>query len=486
MRLIVLLLLPMLAFSVEAGPWIDPGDTGLRNDLQLLSDSGVIGTPVTAWPLSWGDISAQLQDPGNLSDAETAALARVRAKARQATVTGQWRPQLEAAAGSEARLIRDFEDLPREEGEIAAGLQWTGDRLALNLVGQYVNDPDDDRELRFDGSYLGLALGNWMFAAAATDRWWGPGWQGSMILSNNARPIPAFTIDRNSTAPFDSKWLRWIGNWDLVVLYGLLESDRVVSDSHFFGMRFTAKPARWLEVGLSRSANWCGDDRPCDLDTFWNLLSGQDNAGDNVAAEDEPGNQLAGYDIRVTGAALGIPVAAYTQRIGEDEQDLRPSLFLTQAGLETWGSLGSVGNYRVYLEVSDTLCGGNITGDGQPDACYEHPLYSTGMRYRGRSIGHSFDNDAEIWTLGAMLNDRHDGSWLLSLAVGDLNREGNPSATNTVASVKTEYESLTFTHRRVLPFGEIQASAGVESFDNTVTGKDEQDWRLSLNWRSPF
>ena len=28
---------------------------------------------------------------------------------------------------------------------------------------------------------------------SVTDRWWGPGWDGSLILSNNARPIPAIT-----------------------------------------------------------------------------------------------------------------------------------------------------------------------------------------------------------------------------------------------------------------------------------------------------
>ncbi len=466
-----------------AGPFVDPGDSGLRNDLQLLADAGIIGSPLTVWPLSWGDIAVQLEDPGDLSDAEALAMARVQMRARDARVSGRLILLSEASAGTEPALIRDFEDTPRQEAELSVGLEWTGERAAVNLVAQYVADPDDDREWRADGSYAGLALGNWMLAAAVTDRWWGPGWQGSLILSNNARPIPAFTIDRNSTAAFETKWLRWIGRWDLVTLFGFLEHDRDIPNARFFGLRFTARPASWLEIGLSRTAMWCGKDRPCGFDTFTDLLLGRDNAGENVAPEDEPGNQLAGYDLRLSGAAFGIPVAVYTQRIGEDEQDLRPSLFLTQLGFETWGGLGRFGNYRVYLEVSDTLCGANVTGSGKADMCYEHGVYTTGMRYRGRSIGHSFDNDAEVWTLGAMLNDPHDGSWLLTVATGDLNREGAPSATNTVAAVKTGYRSASLVYRRPLLIGELQALFGLESLDNEVTGASDDNWHFALNWR---
>jgi hypothetical protein len=482
-RLLPLLLVLVHAEPAHAGPWLDPGDTGLRHDLQLLADTGVIGTPVTVWPLSWGDIAVQVNGSTAVPEAAAGALARVRSRLREEGLASGLRLGVEASLGSNARLIRDFEDLPRQEGEIAAQAEWTGDRTALRLVAQYVADPDDDREWRADGSYAGLVLGNWMLAAAMTDRWWGPGWQGSMILSSNARPIPAFTIDRNSTAPFESKWLRWIGHWDFTTLWGFLEDSRDVPNARYFGMRFTARPATWLELGLSRTAMWGGSGRPDGFDTFLDLLLGKDNAGDNVSAADEPGNQLGGYDLRLTGAGLGIPVALYTQRIGEDEQDLRPSLFLTQAGIETWGRLGAVGDYRLYLEISDTLCGGNITGDGTPDCAYEHSIYHTGMRYRGRAIGHGFDNDAEVWTLGALLNTDAGNAWIASFAAGDLNREGAESTTNTVAAVKTRYRSASLVHRHRLAIGELQAAVGFEGFDNRVTGETDDEWRISLTWR---
>ena len=175
-------------------------------------------------------------------------------------------------------------------------------------------------------------------------------------------------------------------------------------------------------------------------------------------------------------------MAVYTQRIGEDEQDFRPSLYLTQFGLETWGSVGAAA-YRVYLEVADTLCGGNITGNGPANCAYNHPIYSTGMRYRGRSIGHTFDNDAEIWTLGGMLNDAGGHSWILTLGAGDLNRVGSPDSANTVAAVKTRYRSAQLTHRRQLRLGELQAGVGFESLHAETGGGRDDDWQLFLGWR---
>ena len=70
-----------------------------------------------------------------------------------------------------------------------------------------------------------VALGNWMFAATTSDQYWGPGWQSSMLLSNNARPIPSLAFGRNLTTPFRSRWLSWLGSWDLSVLAGFLEDD---------------------------------------------------------------------------------------------------------------------------------------------------------------------------------------------------------------------------------------------------------------------
>ena len=54
----LLLLAPVV---LSAAPLVAPGDSALRHDIQLLADLGLITTPVTSWPLSWGAILNDLE-----------------------------------------------------------------------------------------------------------------------------------------------------------------------------------------------------------------------------------------------------------------------------------------------------------------------------------------------------------------------------------------------------------------------------------------
>ena len=104
----------------------------------------------------------------------------------------------------------------------------------MNLQGSYVADPDDDKDWRADGSYLGVNFGNFMLSAGFMERWWGPGWDGSLILSTNARPIPSITLERNYTDPFKTKWLSWMGPWRASIAMGEAESHDVAGARRAF------------------------------------------------------------------------------------------------------------------------------------------------------------------------------------------------------------------------------------------------------------
>ena len=288
--------------SAVAGPFIAPGDVTLRHDIQRLADFGIIKGPISTWPLAWGPIAADIQnfDRGaELPQDVVDAIARIQTRALWETRTGKVTFNTSASLTDNPTRMRSFQNTPRESAEIGAGLSYTGEWFAVSINGQAVDSPVDGQEFRADGSMIGVMLGNYSFVLNNLDRWWGPGWDGSLILSNNARPIPAFSIDRNFTDTFHTKWLSWLGPWDLAVHFGQMESDRHVPNARFFGLRFNFKPIPSLEIGLSRAAQWCGDGRPCDFDTFLDLLLGKDNRGDDgTTPDDEPGNQLAGIDFR--------------------------------------------------------------------------------------------------------------------------------------------------------------------------------------------
>jgi hypothetical protein len=400
-------------------------------------------------------------------------------------VTGAATQHTRVAVASKPVEIRSFESTPREDAEVELGVAWTGDWLAVNLQGSWVDDPEDGKDWRADGSYLGFTFGNWSLAASAQDRWWGPGWQGSMIMSNNARPVPSISFERNTTQAFKTKWLAWLGTWDLAIQVGQLEKDRVIPEALLFGMRFNFRPIKNLEIGLSRTAQLCGEGRSCDFDTWVNMLFGKDNAGDNVDPEDEPGNQLGGFDIRWSYGLLGQPFALYTHWIGEDEGGGIPQKYTGQFGAETWGGWNALGTYRFYLEWADTMC--NFVAykgseNAVPNCAYNHSIYKTGYRYRDRSIAHTFDNDANIFTFGSSLTDNQNNSWLLKLGYGDLNRKGDPDQRNTVAQVKTRYREIELSHRRDIGFGYLHIGAGYDYRKDTLTGIDNGETRLFLEW----
>ena len=484
---LVLATCSLWSIAAVAGPYIPAGDLLLRHDIQALVDHGVItGTSLT-WPMAWGPILEDVKDsdtidlPAPIAD----AMVRVRDRARRETRSGEWTPEAKFGFTDNRTRIRSFQNTPRGKFEIGVGVSHTSDWLSMDLAVQ-VADAGDDDDVRFDDAMLGIVAGNWSISASTQQRWWGPSWDGSLILSNNARPVPSLVIDRLFTRPFESKWLRWIGPWDFTVMYGVLEEERHVPNARFFGMRFNFRPLRSLEIGLSRTAQWCGDNRPCDVSTFGDLLIGRDNQGDEgIDTANEPGNQLAGIDFRWTPLTGGQSVALYGQFIGEDEAGGFPSRWMGQIGGEWSGYLADRWSTRVYAEFSGTSC--QFYESSEIFNCaYNHSIYQTGYRFEGRSIGHGADNDARVISLGVIAVDRNDKQWRALLRVGELNRSGPPDSRNTLTATPQELLSVDVSHSRVFAAGVVDVGIGYETVDDLVNGSSTSSGRLYVQWRSTY
>jgi len=408
-----------------------------------------------------------------------AALKRVRGAARAATRVGSMAYEARLAASEKPVTLRRFGDVAREEGELSGALQYTGDRFALRLQATVVADADGGKDVRADGSYAGMVLGNRMLSAGYLDRWWGPGWEGSLILGTNARPLPSITIERNFSDPIDHPWLAWIGQWRLVATMGQFEGSRDdAPDARFFGMRATWKPHPRFELGLSRSAQWCGEGRPCDFDTFLDLLAGNDNDQDPSL---QPGNQMAGVDMRWS--IPWLPAALYLQAIGEDEANSMPSKYLGLAGLEIWGGLGDR-SWRAHVEVADTACA-FYQSEPRFGCAYRNSIYEDGYQYRDRSVGHALDGDSRQIAAGFMLVGGRGDSWELALQDADINREG-ANAVHSVSPVAAAIRSADLYHRRKLLGGELRLGIGYEEREIDVTGMDASDILGFAQWSASF
>ncbi len=470
-----------LSWNASAGPWLAPGNESLRSDLQLLADAGVVRGPVTTWPISWPDVARDVlaADETSLDAATADALLRVRREARDAQAYGFAGAGLEVSAAHDPAQLRGFATTPREEGEASLRGGWLTDHFAINLQGTVVADADDGKKLRADGTYLGVNIGNFMVSAGLMERWWGPGWGGSLILSTNARPIPSLTLERNYTDPFKSRLLSWIGPWRASIALGEAEShDVAVPKVRFLAARINFRPRPWIEFGLTRTAQWCGGERPCGWSTFTDMLLGRDNQVENGAL-DQPGNQMAGYDFRLRSPWMRLPIAFYSQWIGEDEAGGLPSKFLGLFGLEGWGHT-PLGNLRMHFEYADTAC--SFSRENPEFGCaYRNAVYPQGYTYRGRVLGHSIDNDSRQYSLGGVLSLRNGDLFSLMFRRAELNRDGGEHA---ISDAPLDVDNVELRYSRDFGPGRISMGAG---HDNHSTGTGSAtDWRGFITWQQGF
>jgi hypothetical protein len=471
----LILLVLFLASQLIAEPFLAPNDPFLRHEIRLLGDSGELTGLQNTWPLDLGGVSGMRAEqssslPHNLLDE------RISLESHSG-----WSPLSTTLGLSDDRVTaRGFGPEPRSSFATNASVSWMNDRFAakLSLNAFYGMQSDwkgrKDEGLALDGSYIAARLGNWSASFGQVERWWGPGWDGSLILSTNARPIPAISIDRRVPEPFDTKWLSWIGPWSFHSFVGQLEEERTVPNPYLWGMRGEVRPSvlDGLEIGFFRMMQLGGKGYPSNFSVWVDAFLSQDNFNSQQPGKaTEPGNQLAGIDLRWK--VLDTPIALYGQVVGDDEDKFLPNALMFQYGIEWWRKMPNA-SIRLYAEYSD-LTSYWWTGDPRTrNVTYGHGRYQDGYRYRGRPIGHWADQDSQIISIGGILQ-RLDGiGWGATLRTGKLNEDG--TGMNSVSNgVTTDYFSFDLFNARQYPqYGlSVNTSLGWESLKPRGGQKDD-------------
>ena len=471
-------------------PFLGPSDPFVRHELRWLSDSRRLNVPLNTWPISLGGVDAKLSSEGE--DSPTESFLRRLHEERE---TGWARPNGIVTIRSERGLTRTFLDDPRGGHSAGVEQKWMGDRFAGKLRVTTLGDasPDwrgrTDEGFQFDQSYFGGRMGNWSMSYGQVSRNWGPGWDGSLILSTNARPVPAFSIDRRIPESFETKWLSWIGTWNASIFLGQMEEERPVPEPYLWGMRVEFAPTIFpgLEIGLSRAIQLGGQGRPRHLDVFFEAFISHDNVGANTGEDpaNEPGNQLAGIDFRWR-LPNDFPVAFYGQAVGEDEDHFLPNALMFQYGVETWGTREN-STWRLFAECADTASWWWNEETRTRNISYGHHLYGEGYRHYGRSLGLWADSDSLIYSLGGLLVGSSGNGWGVTFRLGELNRDGNgqSAVSDAVATDLTDIEI--FRKQRIERFNfELMASVGWEKLHQISSDNQDQGLTGFLSFRRFF
>lgn len=436
--------LMMLSFAVTSPVWaqgIVLNDENLRTDLNWLNQQGVIQISTSTWPLSGDEIQRALIS----AKVSTAAQQKVIQSIQSQLTANNTLLKAEVFAESDQKNIpQNFADHQKAQFQAAVELNggsqnWDG-RLRVNVEDK--QQIDNDQEVNAEGSYIAGKLWNQWLIAGQIPVYWGPGHDGSLIRGDASRPVYGFTAQRAEQKAFESKWLSWIGPWQYQVFAGQLDDYKAVPNAKLIGLRLTAQPAPYIEIGASRAFQWGGEGRSESFGSFWDAIIGnKDNGG---TGEPDPSNQIAGFDARLNlSSLLNVPVSLYGQFAGEDEAGGLPSKKFYLAGVDFSSAYNNM-PYQLYAELADTRTNGESRG-----ITYNHHIYTDGYYQHGFSLGHAMGGDGQMISAGGSIRidplNRLNGRALFAKV-----SESNRAALNNAAfPVQDEIKALdlTWTHQ---------------------------------------
>ncbi len=164
---------------------------------------------------------------------------------------------------------------------IASHLQ-LGDFLSAYLHPEF-QIGESEREGRLVEGYLKLKWNNVALRIGRESIWWGPGYHGAMLFSNNAPPLDQIRIATAEPIILPG-FLRYLGPTRFELLYARLEANRDFPHAMLGAWRLDVAPFPFLELGAARVVQFGGQGRP--------TLGPLDYPLALVISRDDPGNKF--------------------------------------------------------------------------------------------------------------------------------------------------------------------------------------------------
>lgn len=376
-------------------------DLKLKADLDWLNTQGVTQISTSTWPLTANEIKRGLLNAEITTPVQHQVVQSVQSKLaqdRESLVKGY--AGIYAQTNRE-QLPQTFADSKLAGQQATVGVGMSEAQWEFNIQANLKNDKliDDSSDVSFEGSYLAGTLANQWLVAGKIPTWWGPGHDGSLIRGDASIPVTGFTMQRDQQTAPNYKYLNLIGPWHYQLFAGQLDDYNAVPDAKLFGARLTANPLPWLEVGASRTFMWGGEGRPESFSSFIDAIKGtKDNEATAGNTDQDPANQLGGFDARVQLSSLiDVPASIYAQYIGEDEAGGLPAKNMYLAGTDYASAINGK-PYQLYAEYADTRSSGKVRG-----VSYDHFIYTDGYYQQGYPLGHGLGGDAESVSVGGRL-----------------------------------------------------------------------------------
>jgi len=181
-----------------------------------------------------------------------------------------------------------------------------------------------DTELFFDEVAAKFSMFNMELSAAKSAMWWGPGFHGSMLISNNVKPLSLIRI--RTINNFRFPWVfENLGLFGGNFFISKLEKDRAVPSPTFAGLRLEWAPLPYFTVSANRTSIMGGKGRKkLRLKDYWNTFVAKNELSHSVEGNALDTDQLASFDTRFVmplrpEARVASGLELYGEWAGEDK-----------------------------------------------------------------------------------------------------------------------------------------------------------------------
>jgi len=288
-------------------------------------------------------------------------------------------------------------------------------------------EDDGEADFDFDEATAKLSYRNLYVRGGRNSYWWGSGFHGTLLLTDNARPFHSVSV--GSEHSFALPWaLKSLGVWNASLFLGRLSKKEIVFRSLVGGWRVEWFPIRWLTFGASHLIQLGGETQKSNFGTIWDTFNPTTGGGEN-----ENPNHLYGGDFRIflpqiaQWTHLGSGLNVYGEFYGEDTTGIYIPVMVSRLGGFWLTDLFGFAGFDMRAEVAET------------DArAYQHFIYTSGYRYKGEFLGHHIGPDADDIYL------RFDKRFENNVTVGvyfDRERQGRTGAAlpfGAVANIKNQ------------------------------------------------
>ena len=245
------------------------------------------------------------------------------------------------------------------------------------------------REFSLKLSYFNIAL-----EAGRGTQWWGPGYHGSLLLTNHAFPLDMIKL--GSDQPFQLPWvLKHLGEWKINSFLAQLQKDRDSPLAKVFGLRLSWLPSRWLEIGLTRLTQYNGEGRDQSFPSA--IFDAYVSEANQEAGREVNEQAMVDFRAKIPRIPYLVPFPAGMQLYGELGTEDKwselpiPSRAAVLAGIYV-PQLFAGDTVDLRVEFADT----DLSRQRHPELTrvwYNNGTYTAGMRNRGFPLGHHMGTD---------------------------------------------------------------------------------------------